>query len=422
MARAARVVIPVLILIGVVTWAVLTFLRRGGDQEAGVVASGTIEATQVSAASKIPGRIQRVHATEGDEVRSGAPLVTIEGRELLAQIEQARAVVEAARAHVAQARAALALQIRQVDAQVAQARAAVDVARERVSQAGETQTLTAGQSAQGVHQAEAALAASQDSSRAARSAVERTQRDLVRIEALFREGAVSAQQVDAARAAFTTAQAQYEASLDMVAQAEATLSLARENQRQVEIREHDVRAARSQVRQAEANVALARAGEEMIAQRRAEVAAAEAAVTQAEAGLRVLLTQQQNLVITSPLTGVVLVEHARAGEVVAAGAPILTIADLREVWIRLYIPLPRLGQITLGQHAEVTTDALPGRTFTGTVTEISQQAEFTPRNVQTPEERVKLVFAVKVTLPNTERLLKPGMPADAVILTAGAAP
>ena len=422
MARAARVVIPVLILIGGVTWAALTFLRRGDVPEAGVPASGTIEATQVSAASKIPGRIQRVHATEGDEVRSGAPLVTIEGRELLAQIEQARAVVEAARAHVAQARAALALQIRQVDAQVAQARAAADVARERVSQAGETQTLTAGQSAQGVHQAEAALAASQDSSRAARSAVERTQRDLVRIEALFREGAVSAQQVDAARAAFTTAQAQYEASLDMVAQAEATLSLARENQRQVEIREHDVRAARSQVRQADANVALARAGEEMIAQRRADVAAAEAAVTQAEAGLRVLLTQRQNLVITSPLTGVVLVQHARAGEVVATGAPILTVADLREVWIRLYIPLPRLGQIAFGQRAEVTTDALPGRTFTGRVTEVSQQAEFTPRNVQTPEERVKLVFAVKVTLPNTERLLKPGMPADAVILTAGAAP
>ena len=422
MARRARVVIPVLVLIGVVTWVGVTVLRRGDEPEEGVAASGTIEATQVSAASKIPGRIQRVHATEGDEVRAGAPLVTIEGRELLAQIEQSRAAVEGARARVVQARAALALQIRQVDAQVAQARAAADVARERVSQAGETQTLTAGQSAQGVRQGEAALAASQDSSRAAHSAVERTRRDLARIEALFRDGAVSAQQVDAARAAFSTAQAQYEVSLDMIAQAEATLRLARENQRQVEIRERDVRAARSQVRQAEATVALALAGEEMIAQRRADVAAAEAAVTQAEAGLRVLLTQQQNLVITSPLPGVVLVEHARAGEVVAAGAPILTVADLREVWIRLYIPLPHLGQIALGQRAVVTTDALRGRTFTGAVTEISQQAEFTPRNVQTPEERVKLVFAVKVTLPNAERLLKPGMPADAVILTAGAAP
>jgi HlyD family secretion protein len=134
------------------------------------------------------------------------------------------------------------------------------------------------------------------------------------------------------------------------------------------------------------------------------------------------LTQQENLVITAPLDGTVLVEHARAGEVVAAGAPILTVADLREVWIRLYIPLPHLGRVALGRQAVVTTDALPQMTFTGRVTEISQQAEFTPRNVQTPEERVKMVFAVKVTLPNTEGLLKPGMPADAVISTAEATP
>lgn len=422
MPHRARLIVAVLILIGVAGWGAWAVLRREGRPAAGVAASGTIEATQASAASKIPGRILRVYSREGDEVREGAPLATIEGRELAAQIEQARAAVAAARARVVQARAALALQIRQVDAQIAQAQAAVDAARERESQAGETQTLTAGQSAQAVRQAEAALAAARDLGVAAHSTLSRTRSDLTRVEALFREGAVSAQQVDAAKAAFTAAQAQYEASQQMVAQAEASLRLARENLRQVQIRERDVRAARSQVRHSEAALALARAGEEMVAQRRADLAAAEAAVAQAEAGLRTLLVRQQNLVVTSPLTGVILVEHAQAGEVVAAGAPILTVADLREVWIRLYIPLPRLGQIALGQRAAVTTDALPGRTFTGTVTEISQQAEFTPKNVQTPEERVRLVFAVKVTLPNDERLLKPGMPADAVILTAGAAP
>lgn len=422
MAARARIIIPVLLLIGVLIWAGLSFFRRGADQEGGVAASGSIEATQVSAASKIPGRIVQVHAAEGDDIRAGDRLVTLDGREITAQVDQARAGVEAAQARLQQARAALALQIRQVNAQVAQARAAADVARVRVGQAGETKTLTAGQSAQAVRQAEAALAASRDSSAAARAAAERTRRDLTRTEALFRDGAVSAQQVDAARTAFTSAQAQYEVSLDLIVQAEAAVKLARENQRQVLIRERDVRAAQSQVRQAEANVALARAGEEMIAQRRADLAAAEAAVAQAEAGLRVLLAQQQNLTIASPLTGVVLAEHARAGEVVAVGAPILTIADLHEVWIKLYIPLPSLGQIALGQRATVTTDALPGRTFVGTVTEVSQQAEFTPRNVQTPAERVKLVFAVKVTLPNPDRLLKPGMPADAVILINGAAP
>ena len=422
MKHRARVVVPILLLLVVGTWAVLAALRRGGDRTDGVAASGTIEATQVSVASKIAGRIQRVHAGEGALVRAGDLLVTIEGRELSAQIAQAEAGVSAARARVAQANAALALQIRQVNAQIAQARAGADAARERVGQAGETQLLTAGQSLQAVRQAEAALAASRDTSRAARAALERTRSDRARVEALFKEGAVSAQQVDAARATFTSAQAQYDASLKMVAQAEATLRLARENERQVEIRGRDVRTAESQVRQAEATVALARAGEEAIAQRRADLAAAEAAVAQTGAGLRVLLTQQENLAISAPLDGIVLVEHARAGEVVGAGAPILTVADLREVWIRLYIPLPHLGRVALGRRAVVTTDALPRMTFTGRVTEISQQAEFTPRNVQTQEERVKMVFAVKVTLPNAEGLLKPGMPADAVIATAEPAP
>jgi HlyD family secretion protein len=125
-----------------------------------------------------------------------------------------------------------------------------------------------------------------------------------------------------------------------------------------------------------------------------------------------LLTQQQNLIVASPLTGVVLAELARAGEVVAVGAPILTIADLHEVWIKLYIPLPKLGQIALGRRATVTTDALPGRTFTGTVTEVSQQAEFTPRNVQTAEGRRTTVFAVRLSSGQADGQLKPGMPAD----------
>ncbi|HXF82037.1 MAG TPA: efflux RND transporter periplasmic adaptor subunit, partial [bacterium] len=169
--------------------------------------------------------------------------------------------------------------------------------------------------------------------------------------------------------------------------------------------------------QAEAALRLARAGEEMVAARRADVAAARAQVAQAEAALRQLETQRENLVVTAPIDGTVLSRHAGEGEIVAAGAPILTLAELHEVWVRLYIPLPQLGAITLGQRADVTTDALPGRTFAGRVTEIAQQAEFTPSNVQTREERVKLVFAVKVALANPDGVLKPGMPVDAAIIT-----
>lgn len=414
MSRRIRVIVPVLLL-AVGIWATVAYLRSNRSGSDVVLASGTIEAQQVSIASKIPGRIETIHADEGDAVKAALLLVTMEGGELLAQVDQARAALEGARARLAQARAALALQRLQVEAQIAQAEAALDAARTRVPQAEEARTLTVLQSSLAVTQAESALKTAEANSAMVRVNLDRTARDLARLEVLFREGAISSQQVEAARAAHDGAQAQYEAAQLAVRQAEAALRLAHANQRQVDIRERDVAAAQAQVRQAEAALRHAKAGEEAVALRQADVAAAEAQVAQAEASVRFLLAQQKNLTITSPITGVVISRHASAGEVIGAGAPILTVGDLHEVWIRLFIPLPRLGGIVVGQDVEVSTDALPGRIFSGTVTEIAQQAEFTPRNVQTPEERVKQVFAVKVTLPNRDRLLKPGMPADATI-------
>lgn len=415
MKERLRVVIPVLLILAVGTWAGVAYLGRHKSASDVVLASGTIEALQVSIASKIPGRIERLLVDEGNTVRAGSVLVTIEGREVQAQLEQARAALDATRAGLEQARAALAMQQQQVESSVAQAQAVLDAARARVPQAQETEALTAAQSSLAVAQAEAALQTSMASSTAAKANLEKAAADLTRLEPLYKEGAISAQQLDAARAAKDAAQGQYEASQRAVRHAEATLNLARANQRQVEIRQRDVTAAQAQVRQAEAALRTAQAGELMIVQRRAGVAAAEAQVAQAQANVQYLLAQQRNLVITSPIDGVVISKHANVGEIVGAGVPVLTVADLDQVWIRLFIPLPRLGEVALGQRAEVTTDALSGESFTGKVTEINQQAEFTPKNVQTREERVKLVFAVKVRLSNPKHRLKPGMPADAVI-------
>ncbi len=415
-ASRLRILIPVLLVAGI--GAAIIYLRNERAGPDALTASGTIEASQVSAASKVPGRILRLHAGEGETVRAGQTLVTIEGRELQAQLDQARSGLDAARARRRQAQSALALQQRLLEAQVAQALAALDGARTRLEQAEETRDLTARQVADTLRQAEAGRETAVANSTTARVNMDRAARDLVRLQALYKDGAISAQQVDAARAASDAARAQYQASLKMIRQAEAAVALARSNLRQVEIRGQDVTAAQAQIRQAEAAVRTARAGEETLAQRKADVSAAEAQVTQAEAGVRLLLTQEKNLIVTAPLTGVVIAKHASEGEIVAAGAPILTVAALDEVWVRVFIPLPHLGRVSLGQRVEVTTDAFADRIFGGTVTEIAQQAEFTPKNVQTREERVKLVFAVKVTIPNPNLLLKPGMPADAVILAA----
>jgi len=122
--------------------------------------------------------------------------------------------------------------------------------------------------------------------------------------------------------------------------------------------------------------------------------------------------------IVSPLSGVVLSENVEAGDYVAPGTPVVTVGELSDVWLRAYIEETDLGRVKVGQAVDVTTDTYPDRTYPGRVTFIAPQAEFTPKNVQTQKERVKLVYRIKVEIPNPEMELKPGMPADAAIYVA----
>jgi HlyD family secretion protein len=119
--------------------------------------------------------------------------------------------------------------------------------------------------------------------------------------------------------------------------------------------------------------------------------------------------------LTSTLDGFVLAKSAEVGEVVQPGLPVFSAADLRSVWLTAYVSETDLGRVKLGQAADVSIDAFPGKTWTGRVTFISEQAEFTPKQIQTVEERVKLVYRVKITLANPDMELKPGMPADALL-------
>ena len=129
-------------------------------------------------------------------------------------------------------------------------------------------------------------------------------------------------------------------------------------------------------------------------------------------------TPETQLMIYSPLTGIVLSHNIEPGEFVAAGTPIVTVADTAHLWVRAYISQTDLGRIRHGQKVAVRTDTFPDKTYDGTVGFIASEAEFTPKTVQTPKERVKLVFRVKVDLANPNDELKPGMPADVVISAA----
>lgn len=227
--------------------------------------------------------------------------------------------------------------------------------------------LQAGSRREEIAQAEAALARM-------RADAERLRKDALRSEALFKREVIPLKDLDAARAG-------RDASAAAVREAEQHLKLLRIGPRP------------DAVRQAKSHVEAA------------------------EAGLALTETRLSQSTLTAPLAGLVLAKHAEQGEMLAVGAPVVTIGKMDDVWLRAYIPETEMGRVKVGQQARVTVDTWPGRVFEGTVSFISPEAEFTPKNVQTEKERVKLVYRIKITMANPRMELKPGMPADAVIET-----
>ncbi|MBM3852759.1 MAG: HlyD family efflux transporter periplasmic adaptor subunit [Verrucomicrobia bacterium] len=183
------------------------------------------------------------------------------------------------------------------------------------------------------------------------------------------------------------------------------------------IAEREFEAVQSQLKVAEARVSevterlkLVREGPrvETIRQARARAEQARAALALAEIRLG-------NTKLPSPLAGVVLSHHVEPGEHVAIGTPVVTVAETARVWVRAYVNQTDLGRIRLGQKVGVRIDTFPERTYDGAISFVSSEAEFTPKTVQTPRERVKLVFRIKVDVANPQGELKPGMPADVVV-------
>ena len=137
---------------------------------------------------------------------------------------------------------------------------------------------------------------------------------------------------------------------------------------------------------------------------------------QARAQVTVIDAQLADSIAASPVDGVVLVKSSEAGEVLAAGTTFVTIGESDRPWLRAYIGEQDLGRVKLGAKAKVTTDSYPGKVYWGRVTFVSSEAEFTPKQIQTPEERVKLVYRIKIEVENPRHELKLNMPAEAEIL------
>jgi HlyD family secretion protein len=384
-----------------------------------LMASGFIEAEEVAVAAELGGRVLELSAEEGDDVEAGLVLAQLDGTLLEAQIEAAQAGLDMAQAALAQAQAGARLeQVRQAEAALAQAQAGCDGAyqawQDLIALRDNPQELNAqiAQAGAQVAATKAALdqaVAMKDIAQIAYDKytdIEGSLDDKLRkVPEEYRPGIPMSFHLIPnaywkAWVGVNTAGAAYDGAV----QALNDLYAMRDNPQDLNAQ---IAAAEAQYRAAEAAVDMAQAqldGLEAGATAE-EIAIAEAQVKQAQAALEALLALRDKQTISAPVGGVVLEVSIHQGELAAPGGTLLTLGDLDQVTLTVYVPEGRLGQVNIGQEVA------------GTVIAIADEAEFTPRNVQTQEERVNMVFAVDVRIPNPDHALKPGLPADAVIVT-----
>ncbi len=368
--------------IAIVAAALLvTYIKNKSRDESNIIrVSGNIEVTDAEASFRIPGRVEKRLVSEGETVDAGQVIARLDSVELEKEAALRKAEVAASAAALAE------LEAGSRPEEIARAAASVERAQARLEE------LLAGSRPQEV-------AAAQATVHQAVAEANRLKMEFERQAYLYENGIIAAQQYDLVLASYETATARLQESSER-------LDLVKEGPRKEEIEQ-----ARAALKEAQEQYALVKKGprEETIEQARARLEQAKEAFGLAE-------TRLGYATLFSPISGIVLSENIEAGEYVASGTPVVTVGDLENVWLRAYISETDLGRVKVGQPVRLTTDTFSGKVYEGHVSFIASEAEFTPKNVQTEKERVKLVYRVKIEVPNPDMELKPGMPADAEII------
>ena len=345
-----------------------------------IVVSGNIEATDAEVSFKIAGRVDERRIDEGQMVEQGQIVAVLDDADLRAEVDLRRAELEAARAALAE------LEAGSRPEEIAAARAAMERA------AATLRELETGSRPQEIAAAKATLDAVQ-------AELAKAEAEFARTSRLYEQNVIPADEYDRSKAA-------YQVASQRAREAAEQYDLVHEGPRQERID-----SARAALAEAKAHYELAVAGP-----RKETIEQARAKVQQAVAALKLAETRLGYATVVSPMTGMVLSKNIEPGEYVAPGTPVVTVGDLVHVWLRAYVEETSLGRVKLGQPARVTADTWPGKVYQGRVSFIADEAEFTPKNVQTQQQRVKLVYRIKIDIHNPNMELKPGMPADAQIL------
>ncbi len=434
-------IIPVLLL-------VLSVAGCQTTNDSAIQASGQIEAKEITVASELSGRVVAVFAAEGDSVHAGDPLLRLDDSLLLPEKQAAKATLDSAHASVRVAQTALDSALSQYEMaltaalfeealltrkkrwtgskpdeynqpvwyfskeeQIRSAQSAIGSARDALSKAqNNLNEISKRTDNAEFFEIERRLSDARMAFDIARAVLDST--DLASDGTYLRDAAQVAH--DKASADLKDAQKAYDDALTTegardVVKARAGLEVARE-------RYYTALDTLRALQTGEQSITVL-AADKAVDQARAVLEQAESAVAAAQPSLDLVRTQMDKLTILAPMDGVVLIRSIEAGEVLQAGMPAMTIGKLDELKVRAYIPVTEYGQLSLGQPANLTADSFTGETFTATVTRIAEKFEFTPQNVQTREGRQTTVYAIELTVENTDGRLKPGMPVDVTFET-----
>lgn len=439
-----RVPIPVIVLLCLLLFVGVFFGVRAllTKPSTALTASGSIETTEVTISPELGGKVAEVLVDEGASVKAGDPLFRLDDTLLQAQLSVAAAGLDSAQAVSRTAAAALAT----AQAQYQLALDASQVSSASARTASWRATQPAGYSLPGwfFTQAET-IAAAQTEVDAARSLRDHAQTELdnQQKDPTAADFLAAENRLNQARAAFVVADdvltrakaAQDNANLQAAAQdsydsAKTELEDAQsaydtlkdgEAAKNIITARADLSAAQESFETAQDRLLALQTGEKspqlavaQAALTQAQTAAEQAvlAVNQAQASLALLEAQIAKLTVQAPSEGVILTRSIQPGEVIPAGAAAFTLGCLDDLTLTVYIPEDRYGEVQLGQAVSVTVDSFPGVTFTAIVSHIADQAEYTPRNVQTVSGRKSTVFAIKLQVQDPSGRLKPGMPAD----------
>lgn len=337
--------------------------------------SGFVEAHEIRIGSRVGGRVGHVHVEEGDVVKRGQLLIQLEPFQLQELLAQARSQLAQTKAVHEKVRTGFRVE------EIAQARAHFDqlsATVERLVNGPRVEDIAAAQAQFDLADSELALAKLKHR----------------RIEELFGKKATTQEEMDQANTELRVARSTADSQRELLAKLKNGT------------RPEELAEARAQMEEARQLWMLKKNGS-----RTEEIAEAEAAVKTAEAGMRAIERQIEELEVKAPIDGAIEAIDLQPGDLVGANAPVISVMDLSQLWVRAYLPENKLA-VKIGDPVEVTVDSYPGERFAGRITFVSRQAEFTPGNVQTPEERSKQVFRIKVMLEAGRDRLRPGMAAD----------